>query len=503
MDPLKSIVKIISQNVSFDWYNPYKTLYDSESIGTGFFIDEEGHILTCAHVIDEAIKILFTVPINGKKKLEAILISVCFEKDIALLKAVDYKNESYLELGNSDNLEQGALVTAIGFPLGQDRLKYTSGVISGRQDTYLQTDAPINPGNSGGPLVDKTNKVMGINTAKISSRNADNIGYVTPIYDFLIIKNTMCNVGKNKIIRIPEFGCKFCNTDKYILDYMNISGKYNTGYYIKTIYKTSPLYKAGLRKKDVISVFDGYQIDHHGECKVPWSKEQVNLEDVLHRYDVNSSAEVKYWSNGILKTACVKFSDMEQFKITMKHPPIETIDYEIFSGFVIMELSLNHLIQLNGNGITRRNMQHLKGLENKGKRLQSNLIITNIFPGSYARSVDIFDNGEILTHVNEHKVETLDDFRKYVLDYKNVNGVDYITYSSKSDSTMVLSIKSILEEEIFLSKKYGYTKSVINSQLLDPKYKYQDIKTMDKKKSIEKEEHHLLNNLKGKYKLIK
>ena len=502
MDPLKSIVKIISQNVSFDWYNPYKTLFDSESIGTGFFIDDTGYIITCAHVVDEAIKILFTVPHNGKDKLEAKLISICFEKDIALLKAVNYKNESYLELDNSDLLKQGARVTAIGFPLGQDRLKYTGGVISGRQDTYLQTDAPINPGNSGGPLVNQNNKVVGINTAKISSRNADNIGYATPVYDFLVIKKTMYDSGDNKIIKIPDFGCKFSNTDKYTLNYMNVSGKCDTGYYIKTIYKISPLYKAGIRKKDIICTFDGYKVDNHGECKVPWSKERVSLEDISHRYNINDSVDIQYWSQGELKQTNVKFNTMDQFKISIKYPPIESIDYEIFSGFVIMELSLNHLMHANGNGVARRNAQYLKGLENKGKRLQNSLIITNIFPGSYARSVNIFDNGEIITHVNDHKVETLDDFRKYIMDYKNVNGVNYVTYFSKSDAIMVLSLEDIIKEEEFLSKKYRYSKSIIYSHISDPKHKYVDHKLIPEKNVIEKNQI-AGNKTKGIYKLIK
>ncbi len=73
---------------------------------------------------------------------------------------------------------------AAGYPLGQDRLKYSSGIISGLQGALLQTDAPINPGNSGGPLLNNNNEVIGINSQKIAAGQADNIGYSIPIHNF-------------------------------------------------------------------------------------------------------------------------------------------------------------------------------------------------------------------------------------------------------------------------------------------------------------------------------
>ncbi len=73
----KTIVKVISHNVIYDWYSPFRSPYDNESIGTGFFINNNGLILTCAHVVDDSIKLEVTLPEKGKKRYNAKIISIC------------------------------------------------------------------------------------------------------------------------------------------------------------------------------------------------------------------------------------------------------------------------------------------------------------------------------------------------------------------------------------------------------------------------------------------
>lgn len=182
-----TIVKIISNNVDIDIFSPFKIHSDSESIGTGFFINSDGYIITCAHVVSESIKLWINTPIDGKKKIPVKIHSICYDKDIAVLKTIDYKNKDFCKLGDSDKINAENNVLTMGYPLGQDRLKKTKGIISGIQDRYIQIDAPINPGNSGGPLFNSNMEVIGINTAKNVSAFAENIGYVTPINDFHII----------------------------------------------------------------------------------------------------------------------------------------------------------------------------------------------------------------------------------------------------------------------------------------------------------------------------
>mgnify|MGYP003340331771 CR=1 FL=1 len=127
-----TIVKIIANNVTFNWFKPYKTSDESESIGTGFFIDNEGYIVTCAHVVVDAIKLWITIPSIGKERIDVEIVGICDNSDLALLKTVTFKPENYLKLGNSDFIESGKKVYAIGYPLGQDKLKKTAGIKIGR-----------------------------------------------------------------------------------------------------------------------------------------------------------------------------------------------------------------------------------------------------------------------------------------------------------------------------------------------------------------------------------
>ena len=178
-----TICKINCNKVNYDWYAPFRSPFENQSIGTGFFINNDGYILTCAHVVQNSISLEITIPVLGKKKYFAKIISICPDYDIALIKT-NFKNNNFLKLGNSDNVIQSNKVFAIGYPLGQDNLKISSGIISGFQKYLFQTDAPINPGNSGGPLVNEKNEVIAVNSQKIAMDLADNIGYSIPINFF-------------------------------------------------------------------------------------------------------------------------------------------------------------------------------------------------------------------------------------------------------------------------------------------------------------------------------
>ena len=162
-------------------------------VGTGFVWDEEGHIVTNAHVVHQAYRVFISF-YQDQKKYEAKLIGFDKEQDIAVLKVIDKPKNSLrsIEKGSSSNLQVGQKVFAIGSPFNLD-YTMTTGIISALGRTIkeprgadlhdmIQTDASINPGNSGGPLLDSQGKVIGINTAIYSTSGGNNgISFAIPI----------------------------------------------------------------------------------------------------------------------------------------------------------------------------------------------------------------------------------------------------------------------------------------------------------------------------------
>src|SRR3989344_4182520 len=161
--------------------------------GSGFIISAEGYVFTSNHVVADTTA-EYTVIVEPTKKYPAKVLSRNPINDIAVLK-VDANNLPFIELADSDKIEIGEEVIAVGNPLGEFTDTLSAGIVSGlsRYITafggidqqmqnlrgLIQTDAAINPGNSGGPLVDMESKVIGINTAMIMG--AQNIGFAIPI----------------------------------------------------------------------------------------------------------------------------------------------------------------------------------------------------------------------------------------------------------------------------------------------------------------------------------
>ena len=419
-DPFTSIVKIICHTRIIDPFRPDIDGTDSESIGTGFFINDKGLLLTNAHVIADAIKIWITVPYSGKDKIPVTVRTICFNRDIAVLHASGYSNKSYCTFGNSDKIKSNDPVTAIGYPLGLDKLKFNRGVISGRQYRYLQTDAPINSGNSGGPLLDKDNLVIGINTSKIPARVASNIGYATPIIEYISLRGDMeANTSDTvQIIIEPKLYAECNDTDNNLL---TIFGCPTSGWIINNLYPDSPLYVAGLRTGDIITKFDDLDVDNYGECMLPWLGEKVNIFDLMGRYNNSSQIKISYWSarqnmidkKDISRSAIIKFvPQTNPFGIRSHHPPYEKLDYEVFSGVVCMNLTLNHVIAMYKNeNIPQHNVNLLAKYEEQENRVEPCVIVAHILGGSYISSLDILESGDIVDKLNNKSIKTLSDLR--------------------------------------------------------------------------------------------
>ncbi|MDU5111235.1 MAG: trypsin-like peptidase domain-containing protein [Clostridium sp.] len=250
---------------------------ETEGIGSGFIINEEGYILTNYHVIEGAKEV--TVTLSDGREVKAKVINYDENQDVAMLKISDdtVKVPAVVELGDSDALRPGEEVLAIGTPLSKDfNQTVTGGMVSavnrnvetssGAKLNLIQTDAAINPGNSGGPLVNTKGEVIGINTMKISG-GAEGIGFSIPINE---VKDRIDSLSKpilNLGISIREINSELAK--QYKMD---------EGLYIVSVVEFSPAEKAGLQGGDLIVKFDGKRIKTFDELKkIKDSKEEGDV----------------------------------------------------------------------------------------------------------------------------------------------------------------------------------------------------------------------------------
>lgn len=243
--------------------------------GTGFIISSDGMILTNKHVVDST-DAEYTVVMNDGEQYEAIVLDTDPFNDIALMK-IEATNLPVVELGDSDSLEIGQIVIAIGNTLGQYQNTVTKGVISGLSRTVtagdgngqsetlediIQTDAAINFGNSGGPLLNIEGQVIGLNTA--INREGQLIGFAIPINQ---AKKGIESVKKNGRIIRPYLGVRYILLNEDIAEANNIAVDYGAlivrGDDVTelAIVPGSPADKAGLEENDIILEVNGQLID--------------------------------------------------------------------------------------------------------------------------------------------------------------------------------------------------------------------------------------------------
>ncbi|MBU3196183.1 S1C family serine protease [Clostridium algidicarnis] len=239
----------------------------TEGIGSGFIINEEGYLLTNYHVINGAQDV--KVILNDGKEVGAKVINYDAENDIAVVKIKEeMKMPGVVELGDSDSVQAGESVVAIGNPLGKEFLgTVTSGIVSainrsinigGKDLTLIQTDAAINPGNSGGPLLNSRGQVIGMNTAKINSQSAEGgvegIGFSIPI-----------NQAKTKLGDLSKPILEIGIRGRDISENVSKENKIPVGVYVMEVIEFSPAEKVGIRPSDVITSFDGNKVNTMAE----------------------------------------------------------------------------------------------------------------------------------------------------------------------------------------------------------------------------------------------
>ncbi|MGB9731441.1 Do family serine endopeptidase [Calditerrivibrio nitroreducens] len=245
----------------FDLFNAPEQYreYKSMALGSGFIISNDGYIVTNNHVIEKADEI--NVKLYNGKEYKAKKVGRDPLTDLALLK-IDVENGDLkpLKLGDSDSLEIGEWVIAIGNPFGLES-SYTAGIISakgrdlgeGPYDNFLQTDASINPGNSGGPLVNLKGEVIGINTAIIAS--GQGLGFAVPVNT---LKNILPQLKKG-IVKRGLLGVQnLQELSPEMIKELNLNVDH--GVIINGVIQGEPADLAGIKVGDIITSIDGKPI---------------------------------------------------------------------------------------------------------------------------------------------------------------------------------------------------------------------------------------------------
>lgn len=238
-----------------------KREHERKSLGSGFVISEDGYIMTNAHVVKDADEIL--VRLNDRRELKAELVGADAKTDVALLK-VDADSLPTLEIGNSDRLEVGEWVAAIGSPFGFDH-SVTAGIVSAINRTiptdayvpFIQTDVAINPGNSGGPLFNLDGEVVGINS-QIFTRNGGYMGlsFAIPITVAMNVADQLKSDGR---VNRGWLGVVIQPVSQDLAESFGLEGP--AGALIADLDPEGPAARDGLEAGDVILGVNGQEVD--------------------------------------------------------------------------------------------------------------------------------------------------------------------------------------------------------------------------------------------------
>ena len=361
-----------------------------QSLGSGFIIDPDGSILTNNHVVDHAEKI--TVRLADQREFEAKVIGKDPKTDIAVIK-IDAKGAlPAAPLGDSDRLEVGEWVMAIGNPFGLDNT-VTAGIVSakgrhigaGPYDNFIQTDASINPGNSGGPLINLRGEVVGINTAIFSESGGNiGIGFATPVN---LAKEILPQLrGKGKVTR----GWMGVSVQAVTPDLAKALGLDRPrGGLVADVSKGGPADGAGIKAGDLIVEFDGKEI-----------KESSELPTLVARAAPGSQARVKLLRDNKELALSVSIGEMKETEAAAS--PNEKAGLGLSVQKVTPELA------------ERLKLNRADGL-----------VITAVEPGSPADESGLAP-GDVIIEIDRKPIHTLADYRKALAEVGKDSGVLFL-----------------------------------------------------------------------------
>jgi serine protease Do len=371
-------------------------------VGSGFIIDGNGTILTNYHVVGEAEKI--TVTLADGKSFEAKVIGKDPKTDIAVIKIDAGRELPSVTLGDSDQLEVGEWVIAIGNPFGLDHT-ITSGIVSakGRQigagpyDNFIQTDASINPGNSGGPLLNLRGEVVGINTA-IFSQTGGNIGI-----GFAIPTNSVKDLlpqlkDKGRVVR-GYLGTTVQKITPEISESLGL--KQGSGALVADVVKGGPAEKAGIKVGDIITEFDRKEI-----------KDSSDLPAVVARVAPGTSVQVKIQREGKQLTLPITVGEL-------KDNEVAAAPQESDFGLTVQPLTPDLAQSL---GLDRA----------------EGIVVSSVTSGGAADEAGL-RSGDVITQINRRPVKDMADYNREISATEKGKSVLFLV--RRGQSSVFLALK--------------------------------------------------------------
>lgn len=385
--------------------------FRQKSLGSGFLIDRQGSILTNNHVIEDADEIV--VKLSDGTEHKAKVLGRDKKTDIALIRIDVAPDLASVTMGNSDKLEVGEWVMAIGNPFGLENT-VTSGIVSakgrhigaGPYDNFIQTDASINPGNSGGPLINLRGEVVGINSA-IFSRSGGNIGigFAIPIN---LAKDLIPELENKGHVTRGWLGVLIQKMTPEIADSLGL--KETSGALVADVMKDGPALVAGIQVGDVITEFDGGAV-----------KDSNELPLLVARTSVGKTVKVKILRGGAEKMLEVKIGELKEEEVAVAGP-LETEE---------MGLSVQNLTPEIAESL---------GIDAATK----GVVVSAVQPGSPADDAQL-RRGDVILEINRKPMKDTTSFKKAV--QETGKGKSILLLVKRGESTIFLALKPAAKGE--------------------------------------------------------
>jgi serine protease Do len=354
----------------------------AEGLGSGVIVSPEGYILTNNHVVDGATEVRVTL--NDRREFKARVVGTDSKTDVALLK-IDAPNLQPVVIGDSDRLQVGDYVLAVGNPFGLGKT-VTMGIVSamGRgnlgiedYENFIQTDASINPGNSGGALVNDRGELVGINTAILSHGSEGNqgIGFAVPVS---VARNVMDQILKNGRVTRAYLGVMAQEVTPAIARAFHQPEV--RGALIGDVTPDSPAQKAGLQKGDIITEINGKPVSDSAQLRM-----NISL------MEPGTTVAVKVLRDGAARDFPVRLAEL----------PTERANAEKSSEST--ESAMEGVSVENLNVRTAREL----GLPTTS----AGVVVTEVDPGSRAAHSGL-QRGDVIQEVNHKAVKNTSDFER-------------------------------------------------------------------------------------------